>query len=101
MTGADRFFRTELLSSNSTPYAEPEIDVYAERTKEITSAWKGMDGKQGGDAAKRAAAIVRLVALKEPPARFAAGCDAMQTFEERLTPCLHRPGPTKATRFVE
>jgi hypothetical protein len=26
---------------------------------------------------------VRLVALKEPPARFAAGADAVQTFEAK------------------
>jgi hypothetical protein len=34
---------------------------------EIVTAWKGMDGKQGGDAAKLADALVKLVALKEPP----------------------------------
>src|SRR6202166_4944744 len=43
------FFRTELLSNNSTTYAEPSIDDYAERTKEIVAAWNGMNGKQGGD----------------------------------------------------
>ncbi len=62
------FFRTELLSNSSTTYADPTIDDYAERTKEIVTAWKGMDGKQGGDAAKLADALVKLVALKEPPA---------------------------------
>ena len=82
------FFRTELLSSNSTTYAEPKIDDYAERTKEIVTAWKGMDGKQGGDAAKLGSALVKLVALKEPPARFAAGSDAMQTFEAKANTLL-------------
>ena len=43
------FFRTELLTNDSTTYAEPTIDDYAERTKEIVAAWKSMDGKQGGD----------------------------------------------------
>ena len=42
-----------------------------------------MDGKQGGDPAKLAKALVMLVGLKEPPARFAAGADAMQTFEAK------------------
>jgi hypothetical protein len=37
-----------------------------------------MDGKQGGDPAKLAEAIVKLAALKEPPTRFAAGADAVQ-----------------------
>ena len=82
------FFRTELLSSNSTTYAEPTIDDYAGRTKEIVTVWKGMDGRQGGDAAKLANVLVKLVALKEPPARFAAGSDAMQTFEAKANTLL-------------
>jgi NAD(P)-dependent dehydrogenase (short-subunit alcohol dehydrogenase family) len=82
------FFRTELLSSKSTIYAQPAIDDYAERTKEIIAAWKGMDGKQGGDAAKLADALVTLVATKEPPARFAAGADAVQTFETKAATLL-------------
>jgi NAD(P)-dependent dehydrogenase (short-subunit alcohol dehydrogenase family) len=82
------FFRTELLSSHSTTYAQPTIDDYAERTKEIVAAWKGMDGKQGGDAAKLADALIKLVALKEPPTRFAAGADAVQTFETKATTLL-------------
>ena len=75
------FFRTELLSAQSTTYAKPSIDDYAERTREIVTAWSGMNGKQGGDPAKLANAIVQLGGLKEPPARFAAGADAVQTFE--------------------
>ena len=77
------FFRTELLSTDSTTYAEPTIQDYAEQTKAIVVAWKGMDGKQGGDPAKLAHAIVQLAALKEPPTRFAAGTDAVQTFEAK------------------
>jgi len=77
------FFRTELLSTQSTTYAKPSIDDYAERTRQTVSAWSGMDGKQGGDPAKLANAIVRLAGLKEPPARFAAGADAVQTFEAK------------------
>jgi len=77
------FFRTELLTNDSTTYAQPTIDDYAERTKEIVAAWKSMDGKQGGDPAKLADALVKLVALREPPTRFAAGADAVQTFEAK------------------
>mgnify|MGYP003693934627 CR=1 FL=1 len=53
-----------------------------------------MDGKQGGDPAKLADALVQLAALEEPPARFAAGADAVQTFEARQRRCSHRPTPT-------
>jgi NAD(P)-dependent dehydrogenase (short-subunit alcohol dehydrogenase family) len=82
------FFRTELLTNDSTTYAQPTIDDYAERTKEIVAAWKSVDGKQAGDPAKLADALVKLVALKEPPARFAAGADAVQTFEVKANTLL-------------
>ena len=82
------FFRTELLSNDSTTYAQPTIDDYAERTKEIVAAWKSMDGKQGGDPAKLAEALMKLAALKEPPTRFAAGADAMLTFETKANALL-------------
>jgi NAD(P)-dependent dehydrogenase (short-subunit alcohol dehydrogenase family) len=82
------FFRTELLTIESTTYASPTIEDYAERTKEIVAAWRSMDGKQGGDPAKLADALVKLVALKEPPLRFPAGADAVQTFEAKANALL-------------
>jgi len=82
------FFRTELLTNDSTTYAKASIDDYAARTKEIVTAWKSMDGKQGGDPAKLADALVKLVALKVPPTRFAAGADAVQTFEAKANTLL-------------
>jgi NAD(P)-dependent dehydrogenase (short-subunit alcohol dehydrogenase family) len=82
------FFRTELLTNDSTTYAELSIDDYAEKTREIVAAWKSMDGKQGGDPAKLADALIELVALEDPPTRFAAGADAMQTFEAKANTLL-------------
>ncbi|MGO4155571.1 SDR family oxidoreductase [Cupriavidus sp. YAF13] len=82
------FFRTELLTADSTTYAQPSIDDYAERTRETVTAWSGMDGKQAGDPAKLADAIVQLAGLDEPPARFAAGADAVQTFEVKAKTLL-------------
>jgi NAD(P)-dependent dehydrogenase (short-subunit alcohol dehydrogenase family) len=40
------FFRTELLSPESTNYAEPSIDDYAERTNQTVAAWNAMNGQQ-------------------------------------------------------
>jgi NAD(P)-dependent dehydrogenase (short-subunit alcohol dehydrogenase family) len=82
------FFRTELLSTESTTYAKPSIEDYAERTKETVTAWSGMNGKQGGDPVKLAGAIVQLAGLQEPPTRFAAGADAVQTFESKANALL-------------
>jgi NAD(P)-dependent dehydrogenase (short-subunit alcohol dehydrogenase family) len=77
------FFRTELLSPQSTRYAEPSIADYAARTTQTIEAWQGMDGTQGGDPVKLAAALVELAARDEPPVRFAAGADAVATFEQK------------------
>jgi NAD(P)-dependent dehydrogenase (short-subunit alcohol dehydrogenase family) len=77
------FFRTELLTPESTRYAESTIADYAERTEQTVAAWKSMNGRQGGDPAKLADALVYLAALDEPPMRFPAGADAVATFENR------------------
>jgi NAD(P)-dependent dehydrogenase (short-subunit alcohol dehydrogenase family) len=77
------FFRTELLTPESTKYAEASIADYAERTEQTVTAWKSMDGQQGGDPAKLADALLQLAAQDEPPLRFAAGADAVTTFETR------------------
>jgi NAD(P)-dependent dehydrogenase (short-subunit alcohol dehydrogenase family) len=82
------FFRTELLTPQSTQYAEPSIADYAERTQQTIQAWQGMDGTQGGDPAKLAGALVELAALEEPPARFAAGADAVAIFEQKADELL-------------
>jgi NAD(P)-dependent dehydrogenase (short-subunit alcohol dehydrogenase family) len=82
------FFRTELLSTLSTTYAKSSIDDYAERSRETVTAWSGMNGKQGGDPAKLANAIVQLAGLEEPPVRFAAGADAVQTLEDKAKALL-------------
>jgi NAD(P)-dependent dehydrogenase (short-subunit alcohol dehydrogenase family) len=77
------FFRTELLSEASTTYAHPSIEDYAARTRETVVAWSSMSGKQGGDPAKLANAIVQLAGLQEPPTRFPAGADAVKLFEAK------------------
>src|SRR3989454_6226373 len=77
------FFRTELLTPESTNYAEPSIDDYAERTKQTVTAWNSMNGKQGGDPAKLAAALVRLADQDDPPVRWVAGADAVESVEQK------------------
>ena len=82
------FFRTELLSPESTKYAESSIDDYAERTGQTVAAWNGMNGLQGGDPAKLAVALVHLADQDEPPLRFAAGADAIATVEQKARDLL-------------
>ena len=77
------FFRTELLSPQSTKYAALSIEDYAERTARTVAGWKSMDGQQGGDPAKLGSALVQLAGQNEPPLRFVAGADAVETFAQK------------------
>jgi NAD(P)-dependent dehydrogenase (short-subunit alcohol dehydrogenase family) len=63
------FFRTELLTPESTKYAASSIEDYA-------------------DPAKLADALVYLAGQPEPPLRFAAGADAVAAFERRANNLL-------------
>ena len=51
------FFRTELLTKESTNYAPASIEDYAERNAAQREFWEGMNGQQGGDPAKLAQAL--------------------------------------------
>ena len=83
MAGGKLFFRTELLSKASTKYASPSIEDYAARTSATIANWNSMNGKQGGDPAKLADALIALAALEQPPSRFAAGADAVETLKTK------------------
>jgi NAD(P)-dependent dehydrogenase (short-subunit alcohol dehydrogenase family) len=82
------FFRTDLLTPESTSYAEPSIDDYAERTSQTVAAWNAMNGQQGGDPAKLANALVQLAGQDEPPLRWVAGADAIATVEQKAKDLL-------------
>jgi NAD(P)-dependent dehydrogenase (short-subunit alcohol dehydrogenase family) len=79
------FFRTELLVEGaSTIWPEISIGDYAERTAQTIAALKGMNGQQGGDPERLAAALVKLSDSGELPLRFVAGADAMAAVEANL-----------------
>jgi len=73
------FFRTELLVEGaSTNWPEVTIEDYADRTADTIAAWKAMNGRQGGDPAKLATALVTLAGMDQPPLRWVAGADAVE-----------------------
>ena len=82
------FFRTDLLEKESTAYADISIDDYAERTAQTRPAWEAMSGKQGGDPAKLAKALVTVVDEEKPPLRWVAGADAVETVEQKARELL-------------
>jgi NAD(P)-dependent dehydrogenase (short-subunit alcohol dehydrogenase family) len=77
------FFRTDLLTKESTAYAELSIDDYAERTAHTRPAWEAMNGKQTNDPAKLAKALLTVVDQEQPPLRWVAGADAVATVEQK------------------
>ena len=78
------FFRTELLTKESTNYATPSIEGYAERNAAQREFWEGQNGQQSGDPAKLAQALLTIAEEKQPPFRFIAGADAIAQAEEKL-----------------
>ena len=76
------FFRTELLTEQSTKYADNPIVDYNERREQLMKFWKSANGQQPGDPAKLAQALVTISNKKKPPLRFLAGADAIGTAEQ-------------------
>jgi NAD(P)-dependent dehydrogenase (short-subunit alcohol dehydrogenase family) len=77
------FFRTELLTPESTTFGELSIDDYNEARGEVNAFWTSMNGKQAGDPAKLARALVELGDSAAPPLRWAAGDDVVDGVEQK------------------
>jgi NAD(P)-dependent dehydrogenase (short-subunit alcohol dehydrogenase family) len=76
------FFRTELLTEESTNYADHPIEDYNERRAQQMQFWKSANGKQPGDPAKLAQALITIASEELPPRRFIAGSDAVETADQ-------------------
>jgi NAD(P)-dependent dehydrogenase (short-subunit alcohol dehydrogenase family) len=93
------FFRTELLTAESTEFAELAIADYDERRKAQLAFWRTQNGKQSGDPAKLARALVALVDRQEMPQRFVAGADAVQTAEQVAATLPEQVNANRALSF--
>ena len=78
------FFRTELLTKESTNYATPAIEDYAERNAAQREFWESQNGRQAGDPAKLAQALLTIADEEQPPRRFIAGANAIGTAEQQI-----------------
>ena len=78
------FFRTELLTKESTNYAAPSIPDYAERNVAQREFWESQNGQQQGDPAKLAQALLTIADEEQPPRRFIAGADAIALAEQQV-----------------
>ncbi len=77
------FFRTEILGERSARYAEPSIADYDERRTKQREWWEAQNGRQPGDPAKLAQALIRIASENPPPRRFIAGADAIGLAEQK------------------
>jgi NAD(P)-dependent dehydrogenase (short-subunit alcohol dehydrogenase family) len=78
------FFRTELLEPASTLWPERAVDDYAERSAAQREWWQAQNGRQAGDPAKLARALVTIAGQEQPPRRFIAGADAIALAEQKV-----------------
>src|SRR6266566_3026784 len=62
------FFRTKLLTKESMTFADRSIEDYADRRAEQLKWWEAQNGRQPGDPAKLARALVRSLASSHRPA---------------------------------
>lgn len=83
MTVEPGFFRTDLLTPESTTYAELSIEDYQQRTEQTVAAWQAMNGQQAGDPVKLARALVQLADSDQPPVRWLAGEDVLAAGEQK------------------
>jgi NAD(P)-dependent dehydrogenase (short-subunit alcohol dehydrogenase family) len=77
------FFRTDLLTQESTTYATPSIDDYADHHAERVQWYESMNGQQAGDPAKLARALITIASQEQPPRRFIAGADVIAIAEQK------------------
>jgi NAD(P)-dependent dehydrogenase (short-subunit alcohol dehydrogenase family) len=78
------FFRTELLTQESTTYGELSIADYADRHAERVQWYEAQNRRQAGDPAKLAQALVMIAGQQPPPRRFIAGADAIAIAEQKV-----------------
>jgi len=77
------FFRTDLISDKSMIPASLSVEDYKERREQQLSWWKSQGGKQSGDPAKLAQALIKIASEEKPPRRFVAGADAIGLVKQK------------------
>jgi NAD(P)-dependent dehydrogenase (short-subunit alcohol dehydrogenase family) len=77
-------FRTDFLTARSIRLGKKRIADYDERRAALLAGIEERNGRQPGDPAKLAEAIVSLAKTDEPPLRFLGGSVAVVVAEEKL-----------------
>jgi len=78
------YFRTGFLSGNSLQRADRVIDAYAATSGKTRASADARDGKQAGDPALGAKAIIAATRAAHPPLRLILGADAIDRVLAKL-----------------
>jgi NAD(P)-dependent dehydrogenase (short-subunit alcohol dehydrogenase family) len=78
------FIRTELIGEKSMIFAKRPVEDYAERRTQQMKWWQENNGKQPGDPAKVAQALIKIAGEKQPLRRFIAGADAIGIAQQKV-----------------
>jgi NAD(P)-dependent dehydrogenase (short-subunit alcohol dehydrogenase family) len=76
-------FRTDFLSSHSIRKSAPATEGYGETAGKMLDAFERMDGRQLGDPARAAEALLKLTDAKKPPVQLLLGSDAWRRVQAR------------------
>src|SRR6516162_2200234 len=77
-------FRSEFLASSSIRFGKSRIPAYDDRRADLRAGLEEQNGKQPGDPAKLADAIILLANSESPPLRFLAGSFAVKVATGKL-----------------
>jgi NAD(P)-dependent dehydrogenase (short-subunit alcohol dehydrogenase family) len=77
------FFRTDFMDGRSLERTREQIDDYAATLEKTRTFAETHNRQQPGDPAKLAAALIKLVALPDPPLRLPLGTDAVSRIHEK------------------
>ena len=83
------YFRTDFLSGNSLLRAGRVIEAYASTTGKTRATADAKDGRQPGDPALAAKAIISVTHATEPPLRLILGADALEGVRAKLAQVTH------------
>jgi NAD(P)-dependent dehydrogenase (short-subunit alcohol dehydrogenase family) len=77
-------FRTDFLTGESLRFGGHAVADYDDRRTRLRTSFEQRNGRQPGDPARLAEAMVRLANEAEPPMRFLAGAFAVDTADAKL-----------------
>jgi NAD(P)-dependent dehydrogenase (short-subunit alcohol dehydrogenase family) len=76
------WFRTDLIRLEPSMWPQVNVEDYAERSAAQRQWWEAQNGKQSGDPAKLARALLTIA--DPPPRRFIAGADAIALASQKI-----------------